>query len=400
MAGIAVILVATGLFVLLAHRSVEYAHELWWQFELDGHAPRSLRALAATTGLLGAFALARLLRPGSPATALPGPSQLERASSLVRASPHANAHLALLGDKRLLFHESGQGFVMYGVQRRSWVSLGDPVAPSELRRELAWCFRELADRHGAWAVFYEVGPEDLPVYLDLGLKLRKLGEEARVRLEGFSLAGGARKNLRQTQSRMARERCVFEVLPREAVPPLLDELEAVSNAWLAGKNTREKRFSLGYFDRAYLVRTPLAVVRRGERIIAFANVFAPDAREEFTIDLMRYGDEAPQGVMEFLFTELILWGRSQGYRWFGLGMAPLSGFGHHRLAPLWDRLGALLFRHGEHFYNFQGLRAFKDKFDPVWEPRYLASPGGLATPWVLTDVAALVSGGVMGVVAK
>jgi phosphatidylglycerol lysyltransferase len=70
------------------------------------------------------------------------------------------------------------------------------------------------------------------------------------------------------------------------------------------------------------------------------------------------------------------------------------------LAPLWNRLGALLFRHGEHFFNFQGLRAFKDKFDPVWEPRYLASPGGLAVPLVLTDVAALISGGVAGVVAR
>ena len=96
----------------------------------------------------------------------------------------------------------------------------------------------------------------------------------------------------------------------------------------------------------------------------------------------------------------MLWGRAEGYRWFSLGMAPLSGFEHRRLAPLWNRLGALLFRHGENFYNFQGLRAFKDKFDPVWEPRYLASPGGLAVPFVLTDVAALISGGVTGVVAK
>ena len=104
--------------------------------------------------------------------------------------------------------------------------------------------------------------------------------------------------------------------------------------------------------------------------------------------------------MEALFVELILWGQAQGYAWFSLGMAPLSGFERHRLAPLWNRLGALLFRHGEHFYNFRGLRAFKDKFDPVWEPRYLAAPGGLATPFVLTDVAALVSGGVSGVVAR
>jgi phosphatidylglycerol lysyltransferase len=81
-------------------------------------------------------------------------------------------------------------------------------------------------------------------------------------------------------------------------------------------------------------------------------------------------------------------------------MAPLAGLQHHRLAPLWNRCGALLFRHGEHFYNFQGLRAFKDKFDPVWQPRYLASPGGLTTPFVLGHVAALVSGGVTGVVVK
>jgi phosphatidylglycerol lysyltransferase len=81
-------------------------------------------------------------------------------------------------------------------------------------------------------------------------------------------------------------------------------------------------------------------------------------------------------------------------------MAPLAGLQHHRLAPLWNRFGALLFRHGEHFYNFQGLRAFKDKFDPVWEPRYLASPGGLALPRILANVAALVSGGLGGVVGK
>jgi phosphatidylglycerol lysyltransferase len=115
---------------------------------------------------------------------------------------------------------------------------------------------------------------------------------------------------------------------------------------------------------------------------------------------MRYDDDAPSGVMEFLFTELLLWGQKEGYAWFSLGMAPLSGFEHHRLAPFWNRLGALLFRHGENLYNFRGLRAFKEKFDPVWEPRYLASPGGLTLPLVLTQISALIAGGVAGVVAK
>ncbi|HEY8183629.1 MAG TPA: phosphatidylglycerol lysyltransferase domain-containing protein, partial [Thermoanaerobaculia bacterium] len=57
-------------------------------------------------------------------------------------------------------------------------------------------------------------------------------------------------------------------------------------------------------------------------------------------------------------------------------------------------------RFGEHFYNFQGLRQYKEKFDPIWEPMYLASPGGLALPRILTNLATLISGGLRGVVAK
>jgi phosphatidylglycerol lysyltransferase len=398
--GIALVLLGTGFVVLLAYRHVGYSHDLWWQFELDEQAPRSLRALAGGAMLLAFFALARLLHPSPPPQPTPGPGDLERACELARSSPRATAHLALLGDKQLLFHESGEGFVMYGVSGRSWVSLGDPIGPPDVRQELAWRFREAADAHRGLTVFYEVAAEDLPLYLDLGLSLRKLGEEARVAVGDFSLAGGARKGLRQSKARAEREGGSFELLPREAVPAYLDEAEAVSKAWLASKNTREKRFSLGYFDRAYLSRTPLAVVRRGGRVVAFANVLAGDAREEFTVDLMRYDNEAPAGVMEYLFTELILWGQAQGFRWLSLGMAPLSGFEHHRLAPLWNRLGALLYRHGENFYNFRGLRAFKEKFDPVWEPRYLASPGGLTLPLVLTQVASLIAGGVTGVVGK
>jgi phosphatidylglycerol lysyltransferase len=123
--------------------------------------------------------------------------------------------------------------------------------------------------------------------------------------------------------------------------------------------------------------------------------------EELSVDLMRYVPaSAPPSVMDYLFLELMLWGRDQGYRWFSLGMSPFSGFDVRALAPLWNRAGAFLFRQGEHFYNFQGVRQYKTKFDPVWEPRYLASPGGLVLPRILANVAAMVSGGLTGVVRK
>ena len=104
--------------------------------------------------------------------------------------------------------------------------------------------------------------------------------------------------------------------------------------------------------------------------------------------------------MEYLFVCMMLWGKEQGYRWFNLGMAPFSGLENRALAPLWNRLGAFVFRYGEHFYNFQGLRQYKEKFDPQWRPRYLASPGGLALPQIFANLATLISGGVKGVVAK
>ena len=115
---------------------------------------------------------------------------------------------------------------------------------------------------------------------------------------------------------------------------------------------------------------------------------------------MRYLPGAPRGVMEFLFIKLMLWGKNNGYRWFNLGMAPLAGMEAPPRGPLWNQLATLTFRHGEHFYNFQGLRQYKEKFDPVWTAKYIAAPGGWSLPVALTNVATLISGGIGGMLKK
>ena len=331
---------------------------------------------------------------------MPDDAALVRVREIVATSPDTSSHLALLGDKSILFSESGQAFVMYAVEGRSYVAMGDPVGPPRERQELAWQFRMLADRHGSATVFYQVRMHNLPLYLDLGLSLLKLGEEARVALPSFSLDGGSRKGLRRVVKNLDREGVTFEVLSPTLTPALLPSLRAISDDWLAAKRTREKKFSLGYFAERYLCGTPIAVVRRGADIVAFANLWRGANQDELSVDLMRFSGAAPEGVMEYLFIQLMLWGRDQGYGHFNLGMAPLSGLENRHLAPIWHRMGALLYRHAENFYNFQGLRAYKQKFDPVWEPRYLASPGGMQLPRILTNVASLVSGGLRGVIAK
>lgn len=397
---------ATVWLGFFSYKHVEYSNELWWRFTVRGDAPRFLRATAGAVGVLLAVGLAHLLRHAEAEPMAPTPEELERAHRIARESPDTAANLALLGDKALIFGERGDGFLMYGVEGRSWVALGDPIGPPEVRNELAWRFREEADRHGAWPVFYEVSAPLLPLYVDLGLTLHKLGEEARVALPTFTLEGGERKGLRRTLKDVGKLGFTFEVVPPEAVPPLLPELRAVSDSWLAEKSSREKGFSLGRFDEQYLSYFPMALVRAPAEdgaagdTVAFANLWTSAACEELSVDLMRYTPAAPRGVMDYLFVELMLWGRERGYHWFNLGMSPFSGFDRRPLASNWSRLGALLFRHGEHFYNFQGLRQYKEKFDPVWESRYLASPGGLVLPRILTNVASLISGGLTGVVSK
>ena len=181
----------------------------------------------------------------------------------------------------------------------------------------------------------------------------------------------------------------------------MDDLRRVSDAWLSHKRAREKGFSLGFFDEAYLRECPVAVVRDAAgKIVAFANLWLSGEHEEMSVDLMRYCESAPRGVMDYIFVTLMRWGREEGYAWFNLGMAPLAGLQRRALAPAWSRIGALVFAHGEHFYNFRGLRQYKDKFDPVWSPRYLAVSNGLSVATTVLNVTALVSGGLRGALAK
>ncbi len=311
------------------------------------------------------FALAKLLRPSRPEPTLPTLADLEAVRKVIENSAETYANLALSGDKTLLFSENKQAFMMYAVQGRTWVSLSDPIGPKADAVELMWRFRELCDQHDGRPVFYDVKRKYLPYYLDLGLTLLKTGEEARISLKHFSIEGGTHKKLRYFHNRLEKEGCQFELTEREHTPFLLPELKHVSDAWLTKKRAKEKRFSLGFFDSHYLQHFPTAVVRRNGKIIAFANVFLGAGKEEISIDLMRYLPKAPQAAMEYLFVELILWSKREGYQWFNLGVAPLSGLEDRTLTSAWNRFGAFLFQYGKRFYNFQGLCQYKEKFAPA-----------------------------------
>ncbi|HJS89343.1 MAG TPA: bifunctional lysylphosphatidylglycerol flippase/synthetase MprF [Steroidobacteraceae bacterium] len=393
-ASIAGVIVLSIWIGFLVYRNVPYSDELWWTFALHANAPRMLRASLAVIVLASGYFMLNLLRPARPEPAVAGAEDLARARAIINRSDHSLANAALTGDKRLLFNESADTFLMYQVAGHSWIALGDPVGPRTGAEELVWRFRELSDRHGGQTVFYQTSAERLSLYVDLGLAPLKVGEEARVRLADFTLEEPARSGLRHSHRRAQREGLTFEIVPAAGADALMPHLQRISDDWLASKATGEKRFSVGHFSPQYLRQFPLVIVRASGEPVAFANLWTTNTRAELAVDLMRFASEAPPAAMDFLFIELMGWGREHGYRWLNLGMAPLSGLDRHPLAPAWHRVGNFVFRHGEHFYNFEGLRRYKAKFDPQWEPKYLIARGGIALPRVLMDVSVLIAGGV------
>jgi phosphatidylglycerol lysyltransferase len=388
-----IIAALTGL-LFFVYRDVEYTQQLWWQFEFDGHAPRSLRALVAVAVLASALALRQLLRPPAARLAKPDPAELERAAKILERQSNADACVALMGDKNFLFSESGNAFVMFGRRGRSWVSLFDPVGPKSEWPELVWRFLERAREQGGRASFYQVRPQTLPVYLDAGLRVYKLGEYAYVDLPAFSLKGKARGDLRQALNRGEREQMSLEVLPPGHAN--LAELRAISDSWLAEHATAEKGFSLGAFADGYVQRCPVALVRQQGLPVAFATLMVTGVEEEASVDLMRQGRDAPNGTMDYLFAKLLLHFQALGYRRFGLGMAPLSGMAEHPLAPRWHRLGRCSSRTASISTTSRACARSRRSSVPNGRRATSRPPGGMTPLFVLADVAALISGGVRG----
>lgn len=385
-AAVALVAVAIGMF---SYKHVPYDESLWWTFTLHGNGSRFLRALLGLGTAAAAFFLWHGFAPPPGGTS--DTLQPEVMNRAFASASRADAWLATTGDKEFLVAAEGDAFLMYCRRGRSWISIGDPIGPFERWPDLMWRLRELADHHQGRVLFYQLSAAAMPFAVDMGLTLLKYGEEARVDLSAFTLEGPPMKNLRAAVRRLEREGASFDVLPAHSFSALHEELKQVSDGWLAGKHGREKGFSVGRFDLDYLKQMPLAVIRREDRIIAFANIWAMPDRDEMSIDLMRHLPDTPNGTMEYLFVSLFLWGRENGYRHFNLGLAPLAGLEGRKLAPAWSQLGHLLYRHGENIYGFEGLRAFKQKFQPQWEPRYIAAPAGLPLVRALFDLVRLIS---------
>ena len=385
---------ASMILAIVVYFRNEIDSQQWWTLTFDSEASAVLRGCVGSLVALGAYGLWALFSPRGRSLANPGaiePSVASRDLAAIQASPFTTSCLALVGDKDIFRVDGIDGLIMYKVVRPFWVSMGEPVCAPANARALMTAFLAECDRHGGVPVFYQTRPETLALYVDVGFQAVKIGEEARVLLPEFSLEGRKQKSMRNTCSRIEREGYRFALLSKETVVARMNELREISNQWLDTLSMREKGFSIGFFKDQYIAQNDVAAIMKEDKIVAFANIWLTGSRHEFSVDLMRYGADAPSGVMEYLVIQLMLHAKSEGYNWFNLGMAPLAGLEGIHSGRQWHRVGSMIYRAGEAFYNFRGLKAFKDKFGPTWESRFLVFPPGSNLARILSSVVLLIN---------
>ncbi len=395
-AGGAVLLAALGAALWAGHQK-GFIEAKWWDLVIDPALGKAGRPVALAGGLVLLLGFASFVATRAhPSLPVPDQAQLAKISDILHGAEDARPEsvLAFTGDKSFTLSPDGGAFVMAAATGGSLISMGGPVGKRAAWRPALQAFKDEAARLALRPAIYAAPPELLPDLIDLDFRIEKIGENAILDLETFSLSGRKREVIRRGRRKLAeRQGATFKLCSAPHPRSELDRLKPVSDAWLAQNGGEEKRFSLGRFDRNFLDRCPIGIAEIGGRVAAFGSLWTTPDKGWAGIDLMRFDpDFAPTNTMDFLLVELILWAKTQGYAKFDLAMAPLSGLATEDQAPLFERLGRMIYERGERFYNFRGLRRFKEKFGPSWEPRYLAAPGAWSLPVVLADAAMLTNG--------
>ena len=299
------------------------------------------------------------------------------------------AGLAFIGDKRLYWYQvdgNDKMVFQFGISNKKCIIMGEPVGNLVFQEEALAQFMTDADALNYELVFYQVG-QDLTLLLhDYGYDFMKAGEEAKINLKTFSISGRKRKNFRNILNQVEKSGYNFKIIAQPHSQEILDQLSAISEIWLKGR--KEKGFSLGYFDEKYLQEGPLAIVSdTSGKIVAYASLMNNGQDDIATIDLMRYDEScAPIGVMDYLFLNLFLHFQEMEYAYFSMGLAPLSNVGQEKQSFVQERIAYFVYHLGSHFYSFDGLRRYKQKFGPEWRSLYICYS---RHSWLLYNMLAL-----------
>jgi len=291
--------------------------------------------------------------------------------------------------------EDRDGLLAYGRDGRVAIVLGDPIGPEAEAHAVLDAFLDTCRCCDWLLAVYQASTAGLDPLRSRGFVPYRVGLEAILDLRSFDLSGSRRANLRHTVTRARRGGVKGEWYPEGLGDDLrgLDaELLEVDREWrLDGRP--ELRFTVSGYRRGDLATNPVALARAIDgRVIAFTTFRATGCDGGWVLDVMRRVPGGVPGAVEACIADAALGLRERAATWLSLGLAPLSGLDPRHGSPVERGLaiGAYLIRGS---YDVSGLAFFKAKFDPRWEPRYLAVARRTHLPAVLLALLRLHLGG-------
>ncbi|WP_438316395.1 bifunctional lysylphosphatidylglycerol flippase/synthetase MprF [Sporosarcina sp. FA9] len=275
------------------------------------------------------------------------------------------SHLIFLHDKNIYWNKEETVLFSYQFYADKIVVLGNPVGKEAHFSSATEGFLELADRYGFTIIFYEINNSFFPNLHEHGFDFFKLGEEAFVDLKSTLIEEEI--NI----GKYEQEGFLVEIINPPFSSELLNELENISTKWLQGR--AEKGFSLSFFDKNYLNKSKIAILKKQNEIIGFSSLMPMYGQSErISMDLMRFTPDAEIGSLDYLLISLFQRAKKENYRHFNIGMSSLSNVGQSKYSFLSEKIAGQIFTHGQHSYDFKGLKDFQIEHADFWESKYLA----------------------------
>lgn len=151
-----------------------------------------------------------------------------------------------------------------------------------------------------------------------------------------------------------------------------ERLSECLNVWLASKGLPPLHFVVEPDTLARLENRRVFVATADDQIVAFLVLSPIPERSGWLTEQFPHRPGAPNGSVELMMDTAIRSLAADGYEYVTLGLSPLSK--RAKITPfdnpMWLKMGlAWMRKHGQRFYNFDGLDRFKSKLMPeYWEP--------------------------------
>ena len=341
---------------------------------------RALPMLCVSAVLYGMISILR------PVTKMMLPNEEERhvvASNTRIYGKNSISYFALSEEKSYFFSASRKVVIAYVLEGTVAVVAGDPIGPESALSGALQEFKASCAQQDWTIVFWQVRNDLVELYHTFGMHLLKIGEDAVINTQSFTLKGGAMANVRSSAKRAEKEglQVVFYHGQVQDVEQFV-QVERISQKWVTQKGGSEMGFSMGQFNSIGDTEHITALAVDTQNLVhAFVTFIPIYGRKGWGLDLMRRAERCAPGTMELLLSRSIAFLKSCGAEMVSLGLAPLSNANNDGASLLDSSIELLTHRFGN-LKESQSLFHFKKKFHPTWESRYLAFSHTLTLPKV------------------